>query len=107
MVCSSLLLSSGTHARLLWKLTVLFQLGESIPPTREGILKFNYEVSFTNMVHHKESNQTISVPPTPLGQNTWSQDVPEGLKSEVRQVLPHVYGQDPQGLKIQSYRMCW
>ena len=81
--------------------------GESIPPLSDGRLKFNYEVSFTNMVHHPASGQTISMPPIPLSQSTWSQDVPEGLKKEVTTVIPHIYGADAKGLAVDSFRMCW
>ncbi|CAH0000687.1 unnamed protein product [Clonostachys byssicola] len=81
--------------------------GESIPPNAEGILKFNYEVSFTNVEHHEASGQTLSIPPVHASQTTWSQRVPEQLKQKVRTVVDHVYGKNAPGLTFDSYRMCW
>lgn len=81
--------------------------GESIPPGPDGRLKFNFEVSFTNKEHHPASGQTISVPPARTTQSIWSQDVPSELKASVRRVMEHVYGKDPPGLQVESYRMCW
>ncbi|KAJ8127798.1 hypothetical protein O1611_g5837 [Lasiodiplodia mahajangana] len=81
--------------------------GESIPPTIEGKLKFNFEVSFTNKEYHEASGQTISVPPVRSSQSTWGHDVPEELKGKVMKVVEHVYGKDAPGLAVESYRMCW
>lgn len=81
--------------------------GESIPLTADGKLKFNFEVSFTNLTYHEASGQTISVPPERPSQSTWSHDVPEQLKQSVGTVVKHVYGKNAPGLIIESYRMCW
>ncbi|KIW35046.1 uncharacterized protein PV07_01772 [Cladophialophora immunda] len=81
--------------------------GESIPATADGKLKFNFEVSFTNMEYHEASGQMISVPPVRITQSTWSHDVPEQLKQSVRKVVDHVYGKNAPGLTVESYRMCW
>lgn len=81
--------------------------GESIPSTADGLLKFNCEVSFTNMTYHSASQQTFSSPPIPVAQSTWGQDVPQGLKEEVQNVVRNVYGKNIPGLKMESYRMCW
>jgi sarcosine oxidase/L-pipecolate oxidase len=88
-------------------LTIRGATGECIPPTSDGMLKFTNEASFVNMVHHKESNQYISVPPNSVRQSTWSQDVPEGLKQEVRTVMRHMYGKEIEGIEPECYRMCW
>jgi sarcosine oxidase/L-pipecolate oxidase len=71
------------------------------------MLKFNYEVSFTNKELHDGSGQTISVPPARLDQSTWSQAVPQGLKDEIHTVVEHVFGKWVDGIKIEDYRMCW
>ncbi|PGH15719.1 hypothetical protein AJ80_05427 [Polytolypa hystricis UAMH7299] len=80
--------------------------GESIPPTADRRLKFNYERSFTNYEPHK-SGQEISVPPSQNPDTAWNQDVPQGLKDEIHTVVKHTYGDWIQGLKIENYRMCW
>ncbi|KUJ07463.1 sarcosine oxidase [Mollisia scopiformis] len=82
--------------------------GECIPPTPQKMLKFNYEVSFTNKEFHDGSGQTISVPPARLDQSTWSQAVPQGLKKdEIHTVVDHVFGKWIDGIKIEDYRICW
>lgn len=81
--------------------------GESIPPTAENRLKFNYEASFTNKSYHESSRQTLSIPPRRTSRSTWSQDVPQGLKDEIKTVVKHTYGDWIEGLEIESYRMCW
>jgi sarcosine oxidase/L-pipecolate oxidase len=84
----------------LWK-------GESIPPTRDGRLKFNYEVSFTNKQFHEASDQVLSVPPRQGSGSPWGDDVPEVLKDEIRRVVDHTYGDHIAGRQIEGYRMCW
>ncbi|KAK3365355.1 sarcosine oxidase [Lasiosphaeria ovina] len=80
--------------------------GESIPPFKNR-LKFNCEVSFTNMSAHGGLGREISVPPSAESQSAWSQDVPEGLKQEVANVVKNTYGSHVPGIEIESYRMCW
>ena len=81
--------------------------GESIPPFKVR-LKFNCEVSFTNMLPHAGLGRDISVPPAVECQKSaWSQNVPEGLKQEVANVVKNTYGSYMSGIKIESYRMCW
>lgn len=63
---------------------LIYLIGESVGPTKDGVLKFNSELSFTNNVYHEESDQTISIPPAAQSQNTWSQDVPQTLKDDVK-----------------------
>lgn len=82
-------------------------IGESIPPTPDGLLKFTFELSFTNMEKHEKSGQIISMVPSRVSQSTWSHDVPEGLQKEVRTVIKHVYGKEVEGLEVENYRMCW
>lgn len=81
-------------------------LGESIPAFN-GRLKFNCEVSFTNMTRHDGLGKNISVPPPADTQTTWNHNVPEGLKQEVANVVKNTYGSHVPGIEIESYRMCW
>lgn len=80
--------------------------GESIPACN-GRLKFNCEVSFTNMEYHEGLKQDISVPPTRVSQSTFGDHVPAGLKEEVQNVVKNTYGSEVKGIEIVSYRMCW
>lgn len=81
--------------------------GENVPMDKSGRLKFNLEVSYTNNEYHEASGQTISVPPIPVSQSTWSHDVPSKLKELVTRVVHHIYGKDAPGLRIELFRMCW
>ncbi|KAH6847217.1 hypothetical protein B0I37DRAFT_374509 [Chaetomium sp. MPI-CAGE-AT-0009] len=81
--------------------------GESIRAFN-GRLKFNCEVSFTNMTRHDGLGKNISIPPPAETQRTWSQNVPEGLKQKVANVVRDTYGRSyVPGIEIESYRMCW
>ncbi|KAK0745571.1 sarcosine oxidase [Schizothecium vesticola] len=80
--------------------------GETIPPFNSR-LKFNCEVSFTNMTQHDGLGENISIPPSAETQSTWSQNVPEGLKEELANVVRNTHGSYVPGIKIESYRMCW
>jgi sarcosine oxidase / L-pipecolate oxidase len=80
--------------------------GETIPLFNSR-LKFNCEVSFTNMTQHDGLGENISIPPSAETQSTWSQNVPEGLKEELANVVRNTHGSYVPGIKIESYRMCW
>lgn len=47
------------------------------------------------------------MPPTAESKQSFSQDVPEGLKQEVGNVVKNILGNHIKELKIESYRMCW
>ncbi|KAH8907954.1 nucleotide-binding domain-containing protein [Coniochaeta sp. PMI_546] len=65
--------------------------GESIPPFK-GRLKFNCE----GYIHPSSGCKSEHL-----------QDVPEGLKEEVANVVKNTYGRHVPGIEIESYRMCW
>jgi hypothetical protein len=81
--------------------------GETIPPTPDCLLKFTFELSFTHMAYHEQLKKAISIPPDPVSQNIWSQDIPLGLKQELRRVMKHMYGTEAEGLEAETYKMCW
>jgi sarcosine oxidase/L-pipecolate oxidase len=88
-------------------MVLIYFIGESVGPTIDGMLKFNSELSFTNNVYHEESDQMISIPPAAQSQSTWSQDVPQMLKDDVKRVMTNTYGKQVEGISVESYRMCW
>ncbi|KAK4141815.1 putative sarcosine oxidase [Dichotomopilus funicola] len=80
--------------------------GESIPAFK-GLLKFNCEVSFTNMTRHDGLGRDISVPPPADTQTSWNQNVPEGLKQEVANVFKNTDAVSPnQDLIIDYHPKC-
>lgn len=83
-------------------------IGESIPPTSDGLLKFLIQAQF----HKQGEAQTNLARSSPWfhlasAQSTWSHDVPEGLQKEVRTVMKHVYSKEVERLEIENYRICW
>lgn len=77
-----------------------------IPPF-QGFLKFNCEVSLLNSVFYEGLQQNISIPPSGTTQSTFGQDVPNGLKQELQNIVERTFGNSVKGLEIDSYRMCW
>ncbi|KAK2797394.1 hypothetical protein FQN50_009195 [Emmonsiellopsis sp. PD_5] len=80
---------------------------ECIPRSGPGLVKCTHERSFTHKVFHETSNQQISVPPSRITQQTWSQDVPYGLKDEVKAVRDKLFGNWVDNMEPEEYRMCW
>lgn len=81
--------------------------GEAVPLNDNGLIKFNFELSFTNRQPHIASGQMISVPPSRDSARVWSHDVPEQFKEETRTVMKHIYGSQVEGVPPKNYRMCW
>jgi hypothetical protein len=72
-----------------------------------GLLKFNHELSFTNLEYHAASGSLISWPPGAPNRSTWTRDIPEAFKQETLKVVRNTYGKDLDGLTFESWRMCW
>jgi hypothetical protein len=72
-----------------------------------GVIKLNYERSFTNFEYHAASAQMISCPARTVGAGVWTDDVPHMLMEDAAVVLRNTYGGEPNGFKIQAYRVCW
>ncbi|KAK2743573.1 hypothetical protein FQN55_007171 [Onygenales sp. PD_40] len=80
---------------------------ECIPKSGPGFVKCTQERSFTHKVFHKTSKQEISVPPSRVTQQTWSQDVPYGLQDEAKAVRDKLFGNWIDNMEPEEYRMCW
>lgn len=77
------------------------KIGETIPPTRSGILKFTSSSSFRNTIS-TPTNHAISVP-------TENQsDAPKGLRDEclnaIQARLPQILSNNRP---VDYYRLCW
>jgi sarcosine oxidase/L-pipecolate oxidase len=59
------------------------------------------------MTYHEGLGKEISIPPAEPSQSTFSQDVPEGLKQEVANVVRNTYGNHIPGIQIENYNRCW
>ncbi|KAK2780793.1 hypothetical protein FQN52_002054 [Onygenales sp. PD_12] len=80
---------------------------ECIPKSGPGFVKCTQERSFTHKVFHKTSKQEISVPPSRVTQQTWSQDVPYGLQDEAKAVRDKLFGNWIDNMEPEEYRMRW
>ncbi|CAG8951807.1 hypothetical protein HYFRA_00005611 [Hymenoscyphus fraxineus] len=80
-------------------------LGEVLPPTPEGLLKFCVDVSFKNTSLDSSSGQEISAPPESSHQD--QHDVPESLKRECYRVVRGIFGDELAGSQFDSFRICW
>ena len=80
-------------------------LGEVLPPTPDGLLKFCVDVSFKNTTKDKLSDQIISAPPDTAHQS--QHEVPESLKKECARVVKGIFGKQLEGAQFDSYRICW
>lgn len=85
----------------------IMKIGGLLPPTPERLLKIARDESFSHYVHHKASDQTLSVPPKFKNQTAWGPNVPQGLKEECKEILRKSLGEQAEGLEIESYRLCW
>ena len=69
-------------------------------------MKFTRDISFSNYYRHKSSAQPISTPP-PDEPNEGQMDVPQSLKRGIQEVMTGCWGQQIEGMQIDSYRICW
>ncbi|TAQ87306.1 hypothetical protein B7494_g4343 [Chlorociboria aeruginascens] len=80
-------------------------LGEVLPPTADGVMKFNESVSFKNTSKHLKSGQVISAPPD--GPNQAQHTVPQSLQHECHRVVRGIYGKELQEYEFDDFRICW
>ncbi|EDN10494.1 sarcosine oxidase [Histoplasma capsulatum] len=86
---------------------VVHPMAECIPQSEPGLIKCTHERSFTHKVFHEASKQDISVPPPRVTQQTFSQDVPQGLKDEAMAARDKLFGNWINNMEPKQYRMCW
>ena len=86
-------------------MTLIKFLGQVLPMTPDGILKFCVDVSFMNTSLHEKSGQLISAPPDQpdQAQHTTSQK----LKDECSRVVKGIFGKELGGATFDSFRICW
>ncbi|EXJ92217.1 hypothetical protein A1O3_00767 [Capronia epimyces CBS 606.96] len=80
---------------------------ECIPPGDKGLLKCTYDTGFSNKVYHEKSRQEMSLPPSKISQSTWSQDIPQTLKDNLKSVKNELFGGWVDDIEPESYRLCW
>ena len=85
----------------------MFHPAELIPPDKNQLLKCTHESAFTNSVMHEKTQRTISVPPRETDRQTWSQDMPQVLKDELKTIFSEYFGHWLSEQEPEYYRMCW
>ena len=79
--------------------------GEWMPPTADGLIKFNRDLPWRNTQHHEASGKNISAPPPAPDYGQWSPS--EGMKREVQMSAKGIFGSLIDGLEWETYRQCW
>ena len=75
---------------------------------KDGTIKFNCDMCFTNYVDLPGIDEKISVAPDQSAYNVWAG--PEYLqffKDRARKTIDGLYGQEVANVPIDAYRMCW
>jgi hypothetical protein len=80
---------------------------ECIPPGEKQLLKVTHDAGMTNKVYIDKIKQEISIPPSSLDKVTWSQNLPQVLKDELREAQKDLYGDWVSNVEPDCYRMCW
>ncbi|KAF3358652.1 hypothetical protein VDGD_01565 [Verticillium dahliae] len=82
--------------------------GESMGMTAEGVIKFNCDMSFTNMQLHKPSGQRMSMAPDDEQYATWfNRAFSSRFEKRALSTMRGLYGKEVDGVKIERFRMCW
>jgi hypothetical protein len=88
--------------------TIFSGIGESMGMTPDGILKFNCDISFTNMRAHPATGEQMSIPPDSTDETGWTtESFPKKLRERSDKVKKGCYGAAVDGMKVEAYRMCW
>lgn len=75
---------------------------------KNGTLKFNCDMCFTNYVECPSIGQRLSMTPDESVYNVWTG--PKFIKffqERARKTLDGLYGKEVRDVAIESYRICW
>ncbi|CAM1502060.1 Fc.00g040440.m01.CDS01 [Cosmosporella sp. VM-42] len=82
--------------------------GEGMSILKDGTIKFNCDLCFTNYQTFAPTGEKMSVAPEQSMYNTWTG--PRFLKffeDRARKTISGLYGNEVDKVKINAYRMCW
>ncbi|KAG6164171.1 hypothetical protein E4U35_000468 [Claviceps purpurea] len=82
--------------------------GEGMSMLKNGTLKFNCDMCFTNYVECPSIGQRLSMTPDESVYNVWTG--PKFIKffqERARKTLDGLYGKEVRDVAIESYRICW
>lgn len=75
---------------------------------KDGTIKFNCDMCFTNYVTCPQTGQRMSVAPDQSVFNVWTG--PKFIKffqERARRTIDGLYGKEVEDIAIDAYRMCW
>lgn len=75
---------------------------------KDGTIKFNCDMCFTNFVQCPLTGQRLSMAPDEQVYNVWTG--PKFIKffqERARKTLNGLYGKEVEGIAIDAYRVCW
>ncbi|GAO14997.1 uncharacterized protein UV8b_00490 [Ustilaginoidea virens] len=82
--------------------------GEGMSILKDGTIKFNCDMCFTNNVECPVTGQRLSMAPDEIVYNVWTG--PKFLKffqERARKTFDGLYGKEVEGVAIDAYRVCW
>ncbi|KAI1119916.1 sarcosine oxidase [Nemania abortiva] len=80
--------------------------GEAMSLAKDGVIKFNCDLCFTNF-QKQEDGSILSVPPDGASNFTWTTEMPQKFKDIAQRTLHGLYGENSNGVEIEAYRLCW
>jgi sarcosine oxidase/L-pipecolate oxidase len=82
--------------------------GEGMSILKDGTIKFNCDMCFTNMQTFEATGDKMSVIPSGFMFNVWTnQNYIKYFEARARRTMDGLYGDEVADIKIESYRMCW
>lgn len=75
---------------------------------KDGTIKFNCDLCFTNYQTFKPTGERMSLVPNQTMYNTWTGPrFLQFFEDRARKTMNGLYGEWAEKVKIESYRMCW
>lgn len=86
----------------------LMDIGEGMSILKDGTIKFNCDMCFTNYVNNPITGEKMSMTPEASVYNTWTgPDFVPFFKERARMTFDGLYGKEVENIAIESYRICW
>ena len=82
--------------------------GEGMSILKDGTIKFNCDLSFTNKEIYELTGEIMSMPPDDSSRNVWTeQPFSHFFEERARRTMKGLYGDEVTDIQVDSYRMCW
>jgi len=82
--------------------------GEGMSILKDGTIKFNCDLCFTNYVEFPATGERMSLAPDNSKFNVWtSAKFVDFFEKRARKTMDGLYGDETKDVSIDAYRMCW